>query len=179
MMRCALTLHPDFACPAVMGIAVEAERSGLGMLTLRYLVSGAIGKLLLPTPVAPARGDALWEHSCFEAFVRAKGIGYREFNFAPSMQWAAYGFSGYRSGMRVATEIPAPEIESRTSPDRYEMRAALSGLPHDVLWQLGLSAVIEETTGRKSYWALAHPPGKLDFHHFDSFALQLPAQSDP
>jgi hypothetical protein len=35
--------------------------------------------------------------------------------------------------------------------------------------------VIEETNGRKSYWALAHPPGKPDFHHSDCFALGLPA----
>ena len=27
----------------------------------------------------------------------------------------------------------------------------------------------------KSYWALAHPPGKEDFYHFDCFAHELPA----
>ena len=41
-------------------------------------------------------------------------------------------------------------------------------------WRLGLSAVIEDTSGGKSYWALAHPPGKPDFHHADCFALELP-----
>jgi len=41
--------------------------------------------------------------------------------------------------------------------------------------KLGLSAVIEEIDGTKSYWALAHPPGKPDFHHPDCFALTLPA----
>jgi hypothetical protein len=35
---------------------------------------------------------------------------------------------------------------------------------------LGLSAVLEEQDGTKSYWALAHPPGgKPDFHHPDCF----------
>ena len=33
---------------------------------------------------------------------------------------------------------------------------------------------IEEQDGRKSYWALAHPPGKPDFHHPDCFVLDLP-----
>src|SRR3546814_3736372 len=33
--------------------------------------------------------------------------------------------------------------------------------------KLALSAVIEELDGTKSYWALAHPPGKPDFHHPD------------
>jgi hypothetical protein len=31
------------------------------------------------------------------------------------------------------------------------------------------AAVIEET----SYWALVHPPGKADFHHADSFAVEF------
>jgi hypothetical protein len=39
--------------------------------------------------------------------------------------------------------------------------------------RLGLSAVIEDIDGRLSYWALKHPPGKPDFHHPDSFALDV------
>jgi hypothetical protein len=42
-------------------------------------------------------------------------------------------------------------------------------------WLAGLSAVIEEADGTKSYWALAHPSGEPDFHHPDCFALELPA----
>ena len=45
----------------------------------------------------------------------------------------------------------------------------------DLDWQMGLSAVLEETDGTKSYWALAHPPGAPDFHHPDCFALDIPA----
>jgi hypothetical protein len=41
-------------------------------------------------------------------------------------------------------------------------------------WQLGLSAVLEETDGTRSFWALAHPDErKPDFHHPDCFAAQL------
>lgn len=42
-------------------------------------------------------------------------------------------------------------------------------------WLAAISAVIEETDGTKSYWALAHPPGRPDFHHSDCFALELAA----
>ena len=42
-------------------------------------------------------------------------------------------------------------------------------------WQVALSAVVEDASGDKSYWASAHPPGRPDFHHPDSFALHLPA----
>jgi len=41
-------------------------------------------------------------------------------------------------------------------------------------WSIGISTIIEESDGRKSYWALAHPQGKADFHHPDSFVLELP-----
>jgi hypothetical protein len=42
---------------------------------------------------------------------------------------------------------------------------------------VALSAIIEETNGRKSFWALKHPPEKPDFHHDDCFDLQLPGPS--
>jgi hypothetical protein len=148
-------------------------------LVLHYCVTGRIGSLRFPPVTAAARTDELWQHTCFEAFVgTSPGPGYYEFNFAPSTQWAAYRFSGYRSGMRVATEIAAPRIEVQTGPERYTLQAALeldrlSSLPSDGVWRLGLSAVIEETSGRKSYWALAHPPGKADFHHSDCFAREV------
>jgi hypothetical protein len=41
-------------------------------------------------------------------------------------------------------------------------------------WRIGLAAVIEGTSGHKSYWALAHPPGKADFHHSIPLRLNFP-----
>jgi hypothetical protein len=83
--------------------------------------------------------------------------------------------------MRDAEGI-ASHIEVESSSERYTLRAAveLNGLsvpsPRDPLgvpWRLGLSAMLEDTQARKSYWALKHPPGKPDFHHADCFALEL------
>jgi len=77
--------------------------------------------------------------------------------------------------MRVATEINAPQITVQSSPERYVLQASLelgqALLSGGSTLRLGLSAVIEEISGHRSYWALAHPPGKADFHHSDSFAL--------
>ena len=83
--------------------------------------------------------------------------------------------------MHVANEIGAPRIDMRSNGASFELQVSLdvSGLPTDSAWRLGLSAVIEETGGRLSYWALAHPPGKPDFHHSDCFALELPAVVRP
>ncbi len=146
---------------------------------MRYFVTGKISDLDISPATAAARTDELWQHTCFEAFVRTSpGAGYYEFNFAPSTQWAAYRFSGYRTGMRVATEISAPRIEVQSSSECYILQAALeldrlSSLRLDAGWRLGLSALIEDTSGRKSYWALAHPPGQPDFHHPDCFVHEL------
>lgn len=179
-MRQALKLHPDSSCAAVTRIEVAVARPHAAGLLLRYVVAGKIGDLCLPPVVASARADELWRHTCFEAFIcPAPGKAYYEFNVAPSTQWAAYRFNGYRSGMRVATVIGTPEIDVRSRPECCTVQASLvfneeADLPRAETWRLGLSAVIEETNGRKSYWALAHPPGRPDFHHSDCFTCELP-----
>ncbi len=175
-MRQSLRLHPDSLCLAATRIDVDVTRSRAGSLLLSYVVTGKIGDLRLPPVTAAARTDGLWRHTCFEVFVRPlPGEAYYEFNFAPSTQWAAYRFDRYRSGMRVATEIDAPGIDAQAAPERYTLQAALdlSRLPRDATWRLGLAAVIEEVSGRKSYWALGHPPGQPDFHHSDCFACEI------
>lgn len=180
-MRHALRRHPDSHCVAATRIEVDIARPSAGSLALSYVVYGNISKLRLPPITAPARSDELWQQTCFEAFVgTAAGAPYYELNFAPSTQWAAYRFSNHRSGMRVATEIGAPRIEVRSEPDCWTLQAALSldgfsAVPRDLGWRLGLAAITEDTHGSKSYWALAHPPGKADFHHFDCFAHELAA----
>jgi hypothetical protein len=175
-MRQGLRLHPDSRCDAVTAIDVNFARPRRDALVLTYVVSGAIDALSLPRVAKSARADALWQHTCFEAFIRpAAGAAYYEFNFSPSTQWAAYRFDTYRSGMTVAAETSAPKFELRASAKEFTLQAALAldRLPSPK-WHLGLSAVLEETNGRKSYWALAHAPGKADFHNADCFTLELP-----
>jgi hypothetical protein len=180
-MGLALVLHPDSRCTAAKHIEVEVARPHAGHLLLHYCVAGKMSELRMPPVTAPTRGDELWRHTCFEAFVRAPPrAAYCEFNFAPSTQWAAYRFSGYRNGMSVESDISMPRVEVQSNGAYYQLQASLEldclpHLPSDAVWRLGLSVVIEETSGQKSYWALAHPPGKADFHHSDCFAYELPA----
>ena len=179
-MRQPLALHPDSHCSAVTRIDVLAHRRGPGTLVVRYTVTGKINALQLPKVTASTRADDLWRHTCFEAFVRAtSGNAYYEFNFAPSTQWAAYGFSEYRQGMHVVKEVRSPFIEAQSGEDRVTLQASLEldklpDLPKDAVWRLALAAVIEEKLGGISYWALVHPPGKPDFHQYDCFTLELP-----
>jgi len=183
-MRHALRPHPNSPCFAVTQIEVEIARPRPGSLVFSFVVTGKIDELRLPPVTLATRTDQLWLTTCLEAFLRVStDTAYYEFNFSPSTQWAAYRFNNYRSGMQVATGLNAPRIDVQSSPERLAMQASLeldhvSGLPRDAdgrlgPWRLGLSAIIEETSGRKSYWALAHPPGKADFHHSDCFAHEL------
>ena len=109
-----------------------------------------------------------------------KGLpGYHEFNLAPSGEWAAYAFAKYREGGLLADEALNPRIAVRSSAESLDLDASiplerLSAMhPHACL-ALALSAVVEDKQGALSYWALKHPPGKPDFHHPDSFVLELP-----
>ena len=168
-MKAELNPHPSAPPRAIHEIEVTADiRRGPSLLT--YRVTGAAP--VIPSHAASVRTDGLWKTTCFELFVRPRNDGaYFEFNFSPSTRWAAYRFDGYREGM---AELPlaAPLIEP--IEDGIRVQVDLGSLP-DGSWRIALSAVIEEQDGTKSYWALAHPPGKPDFHHEACFALELPA----
>jgi hypothetical protein len=177
-VRQSLKLHPDTLSSAASRIDVDiAARDG--SLVFSYVVTGKISHLRIPAAAAPTRTDELWRHTCFEAFVRpSPDESYYEFNFSPSTRWAAYHFNGYRSGGRVAAEIGPPVIQAQATAGSYTLQIVLKlgllpSLPSAAPWRLGLSAVIEDTGGRKSYWALAHPPGKPDFHRLDCFTYKF------
>jgi len=180
-MRLALRPHPHFPSAVVSGIEVEAELRKGGVLALRYEAIGAPHGLSIPGQAAPGRADELWRTTCFEAFLKADGEpSYYEFNLSPSGRWAAYRFGAYREAMTDVEVGPDPAIVVETRADRLILAAdletdSLTELGSSGSWRLGLSAVIEAGDGSKSYWALAHPPGKPDFHHGDSFALEISA----
>jgi len=183
-MRHLLKPHTDSPPgPAVQIEVAIAQRTG--SLHLSYILTGRMSEIRSPPMTTPGRGIKLWQHTCFEAFIRAASGGeYYEFNFSPSTEWAACRFSSYRAGMQDAVEVAAPPIQVQAAPDRFTLNTvvkldALSSLSRRVSWRLGLSAVIEDTSGRRSYWALAHPPGKPDFHHADCFAHEFSPVSRP
>src|SRR5688572_25684953 len=100
-----LKLHPNSSTSGVRGIAAHADRAA-ERLALRFRVTGEVAGLVTPAPSAPVRTDELWRHTCFEAFVQGPAsAAYYEFNLAPSTQWAAYRFDGYRSGMEAAEAL--------------------------------------------------------------------------
>ncbi len=167
-MKLDLTCHLDTPSSVVRGVRVTLSDG-----ELLFEIEGA-DRLHLPDPVRPRRTDGLWQTTCFELFVKpVGGEAYREFNFSPSTAWAAYAFDGYRGGMRNLPLGAAPVIARTGDAWRVTLPSEASDSGPSVN---AISAVIEETGGTISYWALRHPAGKPDFHHPDCFALALPAQ---
>jgi len=169
-----LAFHPQHPPVASLSIFAQAMRRR-DTMSIRYSVGDPTLSVLLPPPSASGeRRDGLWQTTCFEAFVRGHGaIGYHEFNFAPSGDWASYSFDAHRAGMREAAGEPVIE----RADDGVSVTVDLSAYPDLVGadWHVGLSAVIEEKDGTKSYWALKHPEGAPDFHDAACFVLELPA----
>jgi hypothetical protein len=133
------------------------------------VIEGDIASLVIPVPGPSQRADELWRSTCAEMFVAPSTGGYREFNFSPAGLWASYEFSGYRDGMTMA-QTPPPELAVRQTEELLIIDVEIER----VRGAVALAAVLEGRSGAICYWALAHPSDKPDFHHPDSFVLDLP-----
>ena len=169
-----LTPHPAVRGPAVRGIEVSVSRAE-GKLTVTYRLDGYMDRLRVPLERPACATDRLWEHTCFELFVARSGApGYHELNFAPYGTSAVYAFEDYRQ--RLESDLTAKTPRRQWGDASFELIAeielsALDPAYVDAEIVLGVSAVIEDIDGQLSYWALAHPQPKPDFHHRDAFAL--------
>ena len=178
-LRAELKPHPGESCPAIRHFAIKVDPAALpASLLVLYRIAGDIDRLRLPPAGFARRADGLWQHSCFEAFLRAGPVAsYYEFNLAPSGDWAAWRFGRLRSE-RITPDIPAPRMERRHFPDGYELGAripiaALPELARAIEIEAGIAAVIEADDGTMSHWALAHGGAKPDFHDPESFLLKV------
>src|SRR3954463_10945308 len=167
-----LSAHPNAPPDTVKFVSVQIDRDR-GGLRLLYVVEADPARLVLPPPRKPYRADGLWQTTCFELFVRDEGGSYRDFNFSPSTQWAAYRFRAHREG-REPLAVESPPVVGSWPEDFGFLLSVFVEVDIPANARVGLSAIVEETGGQKSYWALAHPEGEPDFHHRDCFALDLP-----
>jgi hypothetical protein len=175
----ALLRHPSMGCEAVRTLDVSLYAFDAERIVLRYVLEGDLEYLIIPSEGAARRAHELWLHTCFEAFLGAVGLpGYHEFNFAPSRAWAMYRFSAPRQGMAVVTDARAPQLAMQRTAAGITLEATIfwrdliPQIPPPRL-RIAMAAVVEDEGGRLSYWALRHPPGRPDFHHPDSFTLEL------
>ncbi len=175
-MRFALTPHPDTPPERPdMSVEVWLERWEDGRAEISYHLQAPTDEIVLPDQPRRGPADGLWRSTCFELFVRERE-SYREYNFSPAGAWAAYRCDGYRSGMRPLELEHEPQIDADDNGDTFVLDAIID---LEGEGRFGLSAVIEEVSGTRSYWALAHAPGKPDFHHDACFAATLPPIEQP
>ena len=174
----ALVPHPDHPPANVHGVDVRWFEPGDGTVILRWQIKN-VEALRLPPFAGKGRADELWRTTCCELFLKDEtGGGYAEFNFSPSGRWAAYRFSDYREGMAEADAAIQPEVTANGGEYLFVLTAVLDLALLAGCGGAGLSAVIEEQDGTLSYWALAHPPGRPDFHHPACFTMPLAAAEE-
>jgi hypothetical protein len=174
-----LVRHAESRSGAVRSFGARVCREPGGTLAITYSIEGDLLRVRVPPSRPPCIAHELWQHTCCECFIALKDqAGYHEFNLAPSGEWAAYAFAKYRKGAPLADEALNPRIAVRKGAEKLEVDASialdrLSAMHASARLALALSAVIEDEDGVLSYWALRHPAGKPDFHHPDSFVLEL------
>lgn len=176
-MQLNLMPHPETP-PSAPDFKVWANVDHAGALgsvattNIWFGVAAPVSRFVLPEPGEAERTDDLWQTTCFEAFLRdPAGETYREWNFAPSEQWAAYDFTANRQG-RTNADVAAPYIRVEDNLTWWAVGATIA-VDSGIHWALGLSAVLEEKDGTKSYWALSHCSEKPDFHDPASFTARL------
>ena len=140
-------------------------------MRVRWRIDG-VEKLVVPPFAGRGRADNLWKTTCFEIFMMPKDgtPSYSEFNLSPSERWAAYDFCNYREGMSEREFPREPDGTMRVGQaiaifDASLPRAQMPEAPCSI----GLTAVIEEEGGVKSYWAISHHKEQPDFHDPQSF----------
>lgn len=174
-VHCTLAAHPANPSRFHERIDLGLHRSD-DQLHIRYAIHGLNLDLRVPTPHAPAPADGLWRTTCCELFAGPAGrSSYREFNFSPSGQWAAYDFSDYRQRQPAPGACPAPALACRREENllQLEVQLPLAALPAADRLRLAFAVVLEASDGSRGYWALAHPPGQPDFHDPAGFLLAL------
>ncbi|MBD3730552.1 MAG: DOMON-like domain-containing protein [Sphingomonadales bacterium] len=167
----SLILHPDCKPGPVHALSAQIEPTH-GGCHVRFRIEGEISRIKIPFFAPPGRADDLWKTTCFECFWQHEGSrGYREFNFSPSSEWAAYDLEDYRTGYSNP-EVAAVAVACAYNGDELTLHAnigAVLPLPAHV----ALTAVIEDRDGGMEYWSLAFPPGAPDFHHPACRTLKL------
>lgn len=166
------------------GTIVQADvHVSESLIDISYAVQSPKPVLIPPMAETPQFRKGLWQHTCFEFFVRPSPMkNYLEFNFSPSGDWAVFAFSGYRTALKefdptgmvvgVRRELTKNGLHVEATIDRAAMHHHFQ---QDKTWEFrcGLTAVLESHDKKLTYWALAHGKVKPDFHLPETFILPL------
>lgn len=172
-----LICHPENHPGAAIRVDGRIQRRH-DQLAITYLLHDPSGLICIPEPaVSATRAHGLWERTCFECFIAVDDAdGYWEINLSPAGDWNVYRFDDYRLGMREEAAVRALPMAIESRGPHLEIRCDLKLNPIVPPCQpikIALSAVLETAGGEKSFWAMAHPGPRPDFHHPAGFVLAL------
>jgi hypothetical protein len=185
-MKQRLVRHPSClteqisAQDCIIEAAVAIEGFGRDRkIVIQHFVRGKIDQIRWPTIIDSqclSRRNELWKHTCFEAFIQpTHSRSYWEINLSPSGDWNVYRFDSYRQGMRE--ELAIRDLISKISKDDQSWTSRLEiWIPEwdkSSSMELGLTCVIEDISGKLSYWAIHHAGAQPDFHLHESFTAKL------
>ncbi len=148
-------------------------------LNIKYLLTGDLSTIIIPqSNKTPLRQYDLWEHTCFELFLKLKGTTrYWEFNLAPSGNWNVFYFLDYRLNIIEEQAFESfPFKVAFQSPESLIAEANIDLSKLDITnkdLDIAITTVLENKDGQLSYWALTHPAIEADFHHPNSFIVSL------
>ena len=124
------------------------------------------------SPIDPANQIDLIDKACAQTIVITHDSD------APGTKRLAYiGMDNYIAG-RMCGELVIEAIPEGGKFAIFDAALPAAGLPQTEC-AMGISCVIEETGGHKSYWALAHGREAPDFHDPSCFTARLGAASAP
>ena len=146
-------------------------------LEIKYVLNNSSAIAIPQTNKAPLRRYDLWEHTCFEFFLRIKNTTkYWEFNLSPSGNWNVFRFLNYRSNIVEEKAFDAlpftvfQDVESLILDAKINLNKIVTA---DENLEVAIATVVEGKDGLLSYWALTHPATEADFHHQDSFTIEI------
>ncbi|MCX5876144.1 MAG: DOMON-like domain-containing protein [Deltaproteobacteria bacterium] len=173
----AFSLHP-FPGQDSDGVSIQGTIARTGQaIILSFFLQGNLDDLVLPAATEQARCDNLWQATCLEMFWAEEGKkNYWELNLAPNGAWNIYAFSDSRTDMRQEERMAAPAITTTRTPESFSLTAELDIAPlhtANTPLRVGINAVLQHRDTRLSYWALAHPEAKPNFHTPQAFLLRL------
>ena len=150
-------------------------------LQITYQLEGELAELRIPNCSGqPLRQDLLWQATCLEFFLAAAdNSDYWEYNLSPAGHWNVYHLEGYRQGL--AEEPAYKQLPFNVIQDGKQLSLSLScALPPALATptaaaglEVGVSAVLQSSSGELTYWSVAHPGSEPDFHHRGGFCLKL------
>ncbi len=186
------TLKPFEMTAETANLALTATvKRHQNRLSISYCLSGDLASVVLPVEIptegkSAQRKDRLWEQTCFEfflgtgrdgkAFQENRNLPYWEFNLSPTRDWNVFALQGYRQGLTEAAAFSHLPFTLRTSADALHLDLSVDIEPlieAAQSWRLGISAVLLLRSQQESFWAIAHPAAEADFHHPDSFVVEL------